>query len=135
MTHGANSLNRLLLAAGLFGLTGVALGAIGAHTLKATLVERGMVQAWETAARYHLFHALALLAAAIWVRTGEAGASARPFVWAGRCWSAGIVLFSGSLYWLALGGPRWLGPVTPLGGLAMMAGWLCVAIAAFPKRA
>lgn len=135
MTNGAKSINRLLLAAGLFGLTGVALGAIGAHALKATLIERGMAQAWETAARYHLFHALALLAAAVWIRIGDAEDAARRFVWAGRCWSVGIVLFSGSLYWLALGGPRWLGPVTPLGGLAMMAGWLFVAIAAFAKRA
>ncbi|MSU49434.1 MAG: DUF423 domain-containing protein [Opitutus sp.] len=123
-----------LLAAGLFGLTGVAFGAMGAHALKATLIERGMVQAWDSAARYHLFHAVALLAVAAWIRAGDPADESRLFVWVTRCWCAGIVLFSGSLYWLVLGGPRWLGPVTPLGGIALMAGWLLVAIAAFSKR-
>ena len=54
--------------------------------------------------------------------------------WAARLWLIGVVLFSGSLYWLAVGGPRWLGPVTPLGGVALMAGWLLVAVAAFGGR-
>jgi uncharacterized membrane protein YgdD (TMEM256/DUF423 family) len=63
---------------------------------------------------YHLVHAVALLALPNWV-------------WVGRCWIAGIVLFSGSLYWLSLGGPRFLGPVTPLGGLAFLLGWALAA--------
>ena len=119
-----------LLAAGVFGLTGVALGAMGAHALAATLAERGMSHAWETGSRYHLFHALALFGAAIWLR-GPAGRTRTHFLWATRCWVAGIILFSGSLYGLALGGPRWLGPVTPLGGVALMAGWVFVIAAAF----
>ncbi len=119
-----------LLAAGVFGLTGVALGAMGAHALAATLAERGMSHAWETGSRYHLFHALALFGAAIWLR-GSAGRTRTHFRWATRCWVAGIILFSGSLYGLALGGPRWLGPVTPLGGVALMAGWVFVIAAAF----
>ena len=122
-----------LLAAGLFGVTGVALGALAAHALDAFLTEHGMARAWETAARYHLFHAVALLAVAAWLRTAT-GAAATRIQWAARCWSAGIVLFSGSLYGLAAGGPRWLGPVTPLGGIALMAGWLCVVAAAFAKE-
>ena len=122
-----------LLAAGFFGLTGVALGAMGAHALAATLAGRGMAHAWETAARYHLFHAVALLGAAVWLRTA-AGAAASRMLWGARCWSAGIVLFSGSLYWLASGGPRWLGPVTPFGGIALMAGWVFVIAAAIAKE-
>jgi uncharacterized membrane protein YgdD (TMEM256/DUF423 family) len=118
------------LAAGIFGLTGVGLGAMGAHVLAATLAERGMAHAWETGALYHLFHALAVFGAAIWLR-GSASRTRKHFVWATRCWVAGILLFSGSLYWLALGGPRWLGPVTPLGGVALMAGWVLVISAAF----
>lgn len=125
---------RLLLAAGLFGLTSVALGAIGAHSLKAPLLERGMLQAWETAARYHLFHAIALLGAGAWLRSAQTPRTTQQFVWAGRCWSLGIVLFSGSLYWLALGGPRWLGPITPLGGIAFLVGWLLLILAAFNPR-
>lgn len=121
------------IAAGVFGFTGVALGAMGAHALAAPLAERGMTGAWETGARYHLFHAVALLGAAAWLRTMGTAAAGR-IVWATRCWSAGIVLFSGSLYGLALGGPRWLGPVTPLGGGALMLGWALVVAAACTKE-
>ena len=123
-----------LLAAGVFGLVGVGVGAMGAHALKAVLIERGMLQAWETASRYHLFHSVALLGLAAWVRNTDSEKGARLMVWTTRLWCIGIVLFSGSLYWLTLGGPRWLGPVTPLGGVALMAGWLLVALAAFAKR-
>ena len=123
-----------LLAAGILGLTGVAIGAFGAHALKATLIERGMMQAWETGSRYHLFHAVALIGVAAWVRVAAGNTGARLMFWAARLWCVGIVLFSGSLYWLALGGPRWLGPVTPFGGVALMAGWLMLAIVACSKR-
>jgi uncharacterized membrane protein YgdD (TMEM256/DUF423 family) len=124
-----------LLAAGVFGLIGVGVGAMGAHALKATLIERGMLQAWETASRYHLFHAVALLGLAAWMRNASADNGARLMIWTARLWCVGMVLFSGSLYWLALGGPRWLGPITPLGGVALMAGWMLIAIAAFARRA
>ena len=123
-----------LLAAGILGLAGVAIGAFGAHALKSTLLERGMMQAWETGSRYHLFHAVAMIGVAAWVRAAAGSRGARLMFWTARLWCAGIVLFSGSLYWLALGGPRWLGPVTPFGGVALMAGWLLLAIAAFSKR-
>lgn len=123
-----------MVAAGLLGLTGVALGALGAHALKVTLLARGTMAAWETGARYHLFHAVATLAVAVWLRHGTAAGGAGAMLWAARLWCAGTVLFSGSLYWLALGGPRWLGPVTPFGGLALMIGWLLVALAAFRRH-
>ncbi len=134
MSNGSKQFSWPLLAAGILGVTGVALGAIGAHSLKATLVERGMFGAWETAARYHLFHAIALIGVAAWMRAGPNIRQPGPIGWVSPCWCVGIVLFSGSLYWLALGGPRWLGPVTPFGGLALMLGWLLIAIAAFSKR-
>ena len=117
-----NSTARLIvLAAGLLGFTGVALGAFGAHALKETLAARGTASTWQTAVLYHLIHAVALLALA-----GQAGgwANAR---WIGACWSLGVILFSGSLYWLSVGGPKFLGPVTPLGGLAFLTGWFLVA--------
>ena len=120
-----------LLAAGILGLTGVAIGAFGAHGLKATLVERGMTQAWETGARYHLLHAIALVGVAAWARAGSPGWLAH---WVTGLWTTGVVLISGSLYWLAVGGPRWLGPITPLGGLGFMAGWLLLVVAAARKR-
>ncbi|HUR58744.1 MAG TPA: DUF423 domain-containing protein [Opitutaceae bacterium] len=122
-----------LLAAGIFGLTAVALGAFGAHGLEPMLTERGMMRSWETAARYHLIHSLALLAAAAWLQTGAPGAGRR-ILWATRWWCVGIVLFSGALYGYALGGPRWLGRVAPVGGIALMLGWLFVAFAARAKE-
>ena len=123
-----------LLAASFFGLTGVALGALGAHALKVTLMERGMTTAWETASRYHLFHAVALLGLAAWPLVAPGGAGMKAVKWAAALWCVGIVLFSASLYWLALGGPRWLGPVTPLGGVALMAGWALVGVAGWARR-
>ena len=124
-----------LLAAGFLGLTGVALGAMGAHALKATLMERGMALAWETGARYHIFHAVALLGVAAWMRAAPASSGTSLLLWVTRLWCAGVLLFSGSLYWLAIGGPRWLGPITPLGGIALMLGWLLVMRVALRKGA
>ena len=121
-----------LLAAGIFGVTGVGLGAFGAHGLQAVLAERGMTQAWETAARYQLVHTVALLAAAAWLRAGVGAGTVR-LLWAARCWSAGIVLFSGSLYGFAVGGPRFLVFVTPVGGVAFLVGWLLVIATAMAK--
>lgn len=109
----------LLIAAGLAGLTGVAAGAFGAHALKGSLSPE-MLAVWQTGALYHLLHAAALLGVAVLARDG---AAARPALWAGIAFAAGIVLFSGSLYLLALTGTRALGAVTPFGGVAFMAGW------------
>ena len=110
------------------------MGAMGAHALKAVLIERGMLQAWETGSRYHLFHAVALIGIAAWLRNSTDEKGNRLLRWTTVLWCIGTLLFSGSLYWLALGGPRWLGPITPLGGVGLMAGWLLVAFAAFAKR-
>ena len=123
-----------LLAAGLLGATGVAFGAFGAHALRDFLLERGSSSAWDTAARYQLLHAVALLAAATWQRQAPLGAAQSRVAWAAACWCAGTVLFCGSLYIFAVGGPRWLVYVTPLGGLALLAGWLCLTAAAFAKE-
>ena len=122
-----------LLAAGIFGATGVALGAFGAHGLQAMLTERGTVQAWESAARYQLIHAVALLGVAAWLRAGGGAGTVR-LCWAARCWSAGILLFSGSLYLFAVGGPHFMVFLTPIGGMTFIAGWLLVIAAAFAKE-
>ena len=122
-----------LLAAGIFGFAAVALGAFGAHGLEPMLMERGTMRSWETAARYHLIHSVALLAAAAWLQTAAPGRG-RLVLWATRWWSVGLLLFSGSLYLYAVGGPRWLGKVAPFGGIALMLGWLFVALAARTKE-
>ena len=117
----------LLLVAALLGAAGVGLGAFGAHGLRARLDARAL-EIWETAVWYHLIHAVALLALAL-------SPHAATLRGAGWLFTAGIAGFSGSLYLLALGiGPRSvLGPITPLGGLAFVAGWLWLARAALAR--
>jgi len=106
----------LPLAAGILGLTGVAAGAFGAHGLKATLETTGGLENWKTAVLYQLVHAVALLAL-----VPRTEVSARGTGW---CWVVGVMLFSGSLYALALGCPaKFIWPITPLGGLALLLGW------------
>lgn len=102
-------------------LLAVAAGAFGAHALRARLTS-DLLAVFETAARYHMYHALALLAAA-WAVTRWPG----PWpVRAGWLFLAGTLLFSGSLYALALSGVRSLGAITPFGGAALLAGWACL---------
>jgi uncharacterized membrane protein YgdD (TMEM256/DUF423 family) len=122
-----------LFAAAVLGLTGVGMGAFGAHALREWLTERGMTSAWETGARYQLVHAVALVALAGWMR-GAAGVAQTRASRAAAAWCVGTVIFSGSLYGLAAGGPRWLGMVTPLGGVALLLGWAMVAHAAISKE-
>ena len=113
----------LLLIAALLGASGVMLGAFGAHALRARLGDG--LSTWDTAVTYHLIHAVTLLAVAVLLRSdGDAGLLRA----AGWSMAFGVLLFSGSLYVLALDGPRWLGPVTPLGGLGFIAGWILIAV-------
>ncbi len=106
-----------LLLGGLTGLIGVAMGAFGAHWAESRLSTRAM-EIYETGVRYHLWHAVAMAA------LGTLGG--RTVRRATLSFLLGIVLFSGSLYGLALGGPDWLGAVAPLGGIAYLVGWLFV---------
>jgi uncharacterized membrane protein YgdD (TMEM256/DUF423 family) len=120
-------LSRLwIVIGGISGLLGVAAGAFGAHALKSRLPP-DLLQVFETGARYHQLHALLLVCIGIF-------ASVRPsplLTWAGASALGGTLLFSGSLYILALSGERWLGAITPLGGLLFMAAWLLLALSAF----
>jgi uncharacterized membrane protein YgdD (TMEM256/DUF423 family) len=106
----------------LSGFIAVALGAFGAHALKARL-PADLLAIFETGVRYQLYHALALISVAWALHIGGQGAARA----AGWCFVAGTLVFSGSLYALALSGLRWLGAITPLGGLAFLAGWLLLA--------
>jgi uncharacterized membrane protein YgdD (TMEM256/DUF423 family) len=113
-----------------FGAAAVALGAFGAHGLRARLPPEDMA-IFETAARYHLAHALAIVAVA-WAAERFPGPAAQA---AGWLFAAGIVMFSGSLYALVLTGVRALGAITPIGGLLLIAGWTALAAAALRARA
>ena len=103
----------------------VAAGAFGAHALRGRLTPE-LLGVFETAARYQMYHALALIAAA-WAVVRWPGPLSE---WAGWLVAGGTILFSGSLYALALSGVRWLGAITPLGGIAFLAGWICLALSA-----
>ena len=103
----------------LAGASGVLLGAFGAHALRGHL-DASAMSWWQTAVQYQLWHALALALAV----HAERGRARR---WAVFAFAIGIVLFSGSLYAMALGAPRWFGAITPIGGLALIGGWLWLA--------
>ncbi|MQA29664.1 MAG: DUF423 domain-containing protein [Luteitalea sp.] len=115
-----------MFLAAVMGFVGVGLGAFGAHGLRGRLSPE-MLAVFETGVRYHMYHTLAILMTAALVTRVDG----RALPAAGWCFTAGIFLFSGSLYALAITGVTTLGVVTPLGGLAFLAGWACLAIAAF----
>lgn len=117
---------KIFFAAGsIFALIAVAAGAFGAHALRARLAP-DLLDVFETGARYQMYHALALLAVG-WFSTqsssGLVGAAGWAFI-------LGILIFSGSLYILALADLRWMGAITPIGGFAFLVGWGCLAVAA-----
>ncbi|MBB6520433.1 DUF423 domain-containing protein [Pseudoteredinibacter isoporae] len=119
----------ILAIAAINGLLAAILGAYGAHGLKPELSEK-LWSAYSTANQYHFYHTLALLALA-------AFASVRHWpklVWVAWGWQLGIVLFSGSIYALALGAPSWVGPITPLGGLTLMSAWALLFQQAFANK-
>jgi uncharacterized membrane protein YgdD (TMEM256/DUF423 family) len=107
--------SRILKIAAISGALAVAFGAFGAHALREHLEAANYVSTWETATQYHLLHTAAILAAAL---------AGRSYRLTALLWLAGIVLFSGSLYLIAGFGWRWLGPVTPVGGLLLIVAWL-----------
>jgi uncharacterized membrane protein YgdD (TMEM256/DUF423 family) len=111
-----------LRIAGALGFLGVALGAFGAHALRSRLSPE-MLAVWQTGVLYHLLHAAALLALALFAKSS--GADVR---WGAIFFVAGIFLFSGSLYALSLSGLRVLGAITPLGGVAFLLGWAWIAL-------
>ncbi|HWA30516.1 MAG TPA: DUF423 domain-containing protein [Rhizomicrobium sp.] len=119
-------MNIWLVIAAINGALAVAFGAFGAHGLQGR-VDAHALAVFETGARYHMYHALAMGLAAIAARNGAASAQASA---AAALFLVGIILFSGSLYLLALTGVRSLGLVTPFGGLAFLAGWIALAWAA-----
>lgn len=110
---------------GVFALIAVGMGAFGAHGLNETLTANNSLATWKTAADYQMWHALAIILVGL--------VSTRKVILG--LFTVGILLFSGSLYILALGGPTWLGPITPLGGLSFMLAWFIFARDGFGKVA
>ncbi len=123
MSNAADRTRYLRIACALGGLAVVA-GAFGAHGLKSR-IDAVHLGYWHTAAQYQMYHALAMLAFAAGAMSGAAG---RAGVWACRAWIAGVAIFSGTLYVMAVTDLRWLGAITPIGGVALIAGWGLAAI-------
>lgn len=118
-------MRQFIVLGALLAAVAVAAGAFGAHALAARLTPDRLAT-WETAARYHMYHALALVLVGALAGRVHAGLAAT----AGWLFVAGIAVFGGTVYALALGAPRWLGAITPIGGVAFIAGWLLLAWAA-----
>jgi uncharacterized membrane protein YgdD (TMEM256/DUF423 family) len=118
-----------VIAGALLAAVAVAAGAFGAHALADRLTPERLAT-WETAARYHLYHALALILLGVVADRWPApllSVSGWLFVF-------GITVFGSTVYALALGGPRWLGAITPIGGVALIAGWVLMALAVYRSR-
>lgn len=129
MTHDRPVRSTLLATACLLMAAGVALGAFGAHGLRTRLAPDLLV-IYETGVRYHLVHGMAAVLCVLLAR----GTGGRRAEVAGWLFAVGTVVFSGSLYVLALTGERWLGAVTPVGGVCWIAGWLLLAVSALTRR-
>ena len=112
------------IAAAALGAAAVMLGAFGAHALRSQL-DAASLQVWHTGVDYQFWHALALLATAVCAPARDQSC------WRAACiaFAGGSIAFSGSLYALALGAPAWIGAITPFGGLALIAGWILLAVA------
>lgn len=121
---------QFIMIAGVLGLLGVALGAFGAHGLAPIFEANGRGSSFETGSRYHLYHSLALLAVA-WLAQHAPSQWTR---WAGIFFIAGIVIFSGSLYVLAIFDIAPMGAIAPIGGAALILGWGCLAVAGSKLR-
>ncbi len=118
-----------MIAGALYGVTGVVLGAWGAHGL-ASMFPAANLGAWDTAVKYQLVHALALLLVGVLNHLQARSA----FVVTSALFAVGVVLFSGSIYGLSLGAPGWLGPITPMGGTALIAGWISLSVGVWQWR-
>jgi uncharacterized membrane protein YgdD (TMEM256/DUF423 family) len=128
ITRGTTILTRIFLAiASILGAISVVFGAFASHTLKDRLSANSLA-IWETGTKYQMYHALALMLVALLISRFPDSVL---LVVAGYAFIVGISIFSGSLYALTLTGIRWLGAITPIGGMALIIGWLCLALAAW----
>jgi len=119
-----------LIIAAISGFFAVAIGAFAAHGLKKVLTPE-MIEVVKTGVQYQMYHALALLLVALWLNHKPVTPGLKA---GGLAFILGSLLFSGSLYALALGAPRWLGPITPLGGLCFLIGWALLLVAAWRTK-
>lgn len=120
----------ILITGAISAALAIILGAFGAHALKAQLSSNAL-DVYQTAVQYHFYHSLGLLALAVIALNIQTGSSLH---WSAIFMTAGILLFSGSLYLLAVTGMRWLGPITPIGGICFIVSWLLLAFAVWKAK-
>jgi len=120
---------RAVIVAALLGASGVIMGAFGAHAVQ-DRIDPELFKVYQTGALYHMLHAVALLAVSVWLRWAP---RRRLLHAAGVCFTLGVLIFSGSLYILALTGIRWLGAITPIGGSLLILAWLLTAASAWKR--
>lgn len=121
--------NKILAAGTVFMILGVSIGAFGAHILKESLLPESLA-VFKTGVEYHFYHALGLLVVGLLSKHF----SSKRMLWSAIFLSAGIILFSGSLYLLAISGLKWLGAITPLGGTSFIAGWIFLIMAVLKDK-
>lgn len=121
--------NKIILAGSVFMMLGVAIGAFGAHILKESLSAESLA-VYNTGVEYHFYHALGLLAVGILAKYFDQ----KRMMWSAIFLSAGIILFSGSLYLLAISGVKGLGAITPLGGMSFISGWIFLIMAVVKEK-
>lgn len=125
--YGTVMAKTVLMITAISGLLAVALGAFGAHGLKSRVTE-DLLAVYQTGVQYHFYHTFALaIAGLLLLQFPQIGL----LKWSAVCFVAGMVVFSGSLYLMTFTGMRWLGAITPLGGLSLMAGWLLLVLAVY----
>jgi uncharacterized membrane protein YgdD (TMEM256/DUF423 family) len=121
---------KFILIGAILAMLGVMIGAFGAHALKSILEANGRVDTFETAVKYHFYHAIGLLIIGLL-------SNLQPSKWlsyAGNCLLVGVIIFSGSLYALCVSGVTFLGAITPIGGVCMIAGWFLVVVAVIKRE-
>ena len=120
----------MIQAGGILGALAVALGAFGAHALKGMLEASGRMETFETAVKYQFYHALAMVLVGILMQRAGTTDAVRLLGWSGNAFAFGVIIFSGSLYAICFTGITKFGATAPIGGLALIAGWILLIVAA-----
>ncbi|AFM05963.1 uncharacterized small membrane protein [Bernardetia litoralis DSM 6794] len=128
--------NNFIFLGAILGALAVGIGAFGAHALKDWLISIGQVETFQTASKYHFYHVFSIILIGILIKIKENNSekSSKLLAWAGNLHLLGILFFSGSLYILCLTGTKWLGAITPIGGVLLIVGWVFLAFSFLNKK-
>jgi uncharacterized membrane protein YgdD (TMEM256/DUF423 family) len=127
--------NNFIFWGAILGALAVGIGAFGAHALKDWLISIGQAETFQTASKYHFYHSFSLILIGILIQLGlkKSEKSSKFLIWAGNLHLFGTLIFSGTLYLLCLTNIKWLGAITPIGGILLIVGWVFLAVSFFKK--